>query len=556
MSQPPPQQQGFGAPYEPRPGVYGDPGQPGPGPQLGPRPGPYGPPPQPPYGSPQFPAEPAPVVLGGPGGGGRSRSRLAGLVAGGLAGLLVVGTGVWLVVGGDGGSDDGKPVARESTAPTPPDTEDGPEDGKGPGIPGAAELSKGRKDGEAPVRWVENNRIDLPEGGVNAYGPWITGGIAVQALYRTVSGHALDDGARRWSLRLPADICAAPTTPSTDGKIVVGVRSDTSEEAQCDRILMIDLTTGKTGWKAELDRKGFQDGLSDIVMAVNGDVVTVGRLTRTDAYRISDGKHLWDRLPGPCQPFGLAGGAVPLAALECRKDPGDGEAAQQEVRRIDPATGRTVWTYQVKKGWEVDQFYSTNPPVVSLRQGGAEGKWAIAMLNDDGTFRSQPDPGTDDYQTRCGGDMRNESGNLDNCYGVAADAGTLYLATKPASEARPANAVVAFDMSTGKRKWKAASPATQTLMPLRVEGGKVLLHLGPSPLGTDKVSGGIMALGPGGGTPQPVLRHPTPAVDAERTFQDPQVHYANGRSLLLSPYVSGVDDRAELELRTMIAFGD
>ncbi|XCM31761.1 PQQ-binding-like beta-propeller repeat protein [Streptomyces parvus] len=554
MSQPPPQQ-GFGAPYEPRPGVYGDPGQPQPGP-YGQQSGPYGQPPQPPYGYPSFPPQTTPEPSGGSGGGGRSRGRLVGLVAAVLAGVLVIGAGVWFVVGGDDGSDGEKAVGEESAAPNRADTEDGAKGGKGPDVPGAAELSEGRKDGEAPVRWVENNRIDLPEGGVNAYGPWVTGGIAVQALYRTVSGHALDDGARKWSLRLPADICAAPTTPSADGKVVVGVRSDTSEEAQCDRIMMIDLTTGKAGWKAELERKGIQDGISDIVMAVNGDVVTVGRLTRTDAYRIGDGKHLWDRLPGPCQPFGLAGGAVPLAALECRKDPGDGEAAQQEVRRIDPATGRTVWTYKVKKGWEVDQFYSTNPPVVSLRQGGAEGKWAIAMLNDDGTFRSQPDPGTDDYETRCGGDMRNESGNLDNCYGVAADAGTLYLATKPASEDRPTNAVVAFDMSTGKRKWKVPAPATQTLMPLRVEGGKVLLHLSPSSLGTDKVSGGIMALGPQGGTPQPVLRHPTPAVDTERTFQGPQVHYANGRSLLLSPYVTGIDDKAELERRTMIAFGD
>ncbi|MFD0422780.1 outer membrane protein assembly factor BamB family protein [Streptomyces parvus] len=549
MSQPPPQR-GFGAPYEPQPGVYGDQGQS--------QPGLSGQPPQPSYGYPPFPTQTAPAPSGGSGsgGGGRSRGRVAGLVAAALAGVLVVGAGVWFVVGGDDGSGGKKAVGKESTAPKQPGTEDGAKGGKEPDVPGAAELSKGRKDGEAPVRWVENNRIDLPEGGVNAYGPWVTGGIAVQALYRAVSGHSVEDGTRTWSLRLPADICAAPTTPSEDGKIVVGVRADTSEEAQCDRIMMIDLITGKAGWKAELERKGLQDGLSDIVMAVNGDVVTVGRLTRTDAYRIGDGKHLWDRLPGPCQPFGLAGGAVPLAALECRKDPGDGEAAQQEVRRIDPATGRTVWTYKVKKGWKVDQFYSTNPPVVSLRQGEAEEKWAIAMLDDDGTFRSQPDPGTDNYHTRCGGDMRNESGNLDNCYGVAADARTLYLATEPASEVRPANAVVAFDMRTGKRKWKVPSPATQTLMPLRVEGGKVLLHLGPSPLGTDKVSGGIMALGPQGGTPQPVLRHPTPAVDAERTFRGPQIHYANGRSLLLSPYVSGIDDKAELELRTMIAFGD
>ncbi|WP_097885821.1 outer membrane protein assembly factor BamB family protein [Streptomyces sp. st140] len=547
MSQPPPQQ-GFGAPYEPQPGVYGDPGQPHPGPYGQPLQPSYGYPPQPPtvpYGRPQ-PQPPTPPS------GGRSRGRIAGLVAAVLAGVLVVGAGVWFVAGGDGGSDDRKPVATESTGPQQPGGEPRP---KMTPAPGADELNKGRKEGEAKVRWVQKNGVDVPAGGGAVRGPWVAGDIVAKAMYRTVSGYSVEDGTRRWSLPLPADFCAAPTLPSADGKIVLALRADTTGEADCDRLQMIDLTTGKAGWTATLDRSGITDGLSHIAMAVNGDVVTVGRLTRTDAYRIGDGKHLWDRLPGSCQPYAFTSGDVPLAAVDCRKDPGEDGTPDQEVRRMDPATGRAVWTYKVKKGWRIDQFYSVDPPVVSLRkdEDTPEPMWAIAFLNADGTFRAQPVPGKENFAVRCG----EEGENRDNCIGVATDDDTFYLTTEPASVGGEAsNAVVAFDMRTGKIKWKVPAPYAQFLYPLRVEDGKVLLYLSPSLAGDGTRGGGIMALGPQGGPLRPVLRHPASAAHAESGMFRPAVRYSEGRSLITSTLVGADDDEDEMDQQTMIAFGD
>ncbi|MEU4920086.1 PQQ-binding-like beta-propeller repeat protein [Streptomyces parvus] len=540
MSQPPPQQ-GFGAPYEPRPGVYGDPGQPPPGPL-----------PQPSYGYPPFPAQTAPAPSGGSGGGGRSRGRVAGLVAAVLAGVLVVGAGVWFVVGGDDGSDGKKAVAKESAAPKRPGGE--PRRGMTP-APGADELNKGREEGEAKVRWVQKNGVDVPSSGGAVRGPWVAGDIVAKAMYRTVSGYSVEDGTRRWSLPLLADFCAAPTLPSADGKVVLALRADTTGESDCDRLQMIDLTTGKAGWTATLDRSGSMDGLSHIAMAVNGDVVTVGRLTRTDAYRIGDGKHLWGRLPGFCQPYALTSGDVPLAAVDCRKDPGEDGTPDQEVRRMDPATGRTVWTYEVKKGWRIDQFYSVDPPVVSLRkdEDTPEPQWAIVFLNADGTFRAQPVPGKEDFAVRCG-----EGGeNLDNCIGVATDDDTFYLTTEAAPvRGELSNAVVAFDMRTGRIKWKVPAPYAQLLYPLRVEDGEVLLYLRPSPPGDSRVGGGIMALGPQGGALRPVLRHPASAADAEGGMSWPAVRYSDGRSLIIRGRVGADDDEEELDQETMIAFGD
>ncbi|MFI8435142.1 PQQ-binding-like beta-propeller repeat protein [Streptomyces sp. NPDC079020] len=466
-----------------------------------------------------------------------------------LAGVLAVGGGVWFAVSGD----DGRPGKSVTGKPT---------DGKGNGeessgdpttdgvspAPAPDSLNAGRKAGEGKVLWVQQNGVDLPRNGADAQGPWIVGDTVVKAMYRTVSAYSLADGRRKWSLRLASSVCAAPTRAADDGKIVIGVNNSASEDAYCDHLQMIDLTTGKAGWRKGYARPGAWDGLSDVTMAINGDVVTVGRTSRTDAYRISDGKVLWGKLPGNCQPYGFVSGDIPIAATSCQTAADDHK--EQQVQRIDPATGRVRWTYKIKKGWQLDQFYSVSPLVVSLKKG--EEEWAIAVLNADGTYRSQLVGGTDDYEPRCTKEQRSQGRNLDNCVGVAAEADTFYMATKPEYvDTDMTNAVVAFDLNTGKSKWRAAAPAGQTLMPLRVEGGRVLMYLSA----TKGRGGGIMALAPTGGALLPVLRHPASAAQVERGFSDPLVAYGDGRSLLMHATVSGVTDEEEKAMLTMIAFG-
>ncbi|MEU2669743.1 hypothetical protein ABZ622_12875 [Streptomyces sp. NPDC007164] len=178
------------------------------------------------------------------------------------------------------------------------------------------------------------------------------------------------------------------------------------------------------------------------------------------------------------------------------------------------------------------------------------------VLNADGTYRSQLIGGTDDYAVQCGGDVLTRGKNVDNCLGGgggAADADTFYMATKPKYvDSDMTNAVVAFDLDTGKSKWKVPAPAGQPLMPMRVEGGKVLVYMDA----TKGKGGGIMSLAPTGGTLRPVLRHPASAAEVERGFSTPRVAYVNGRSLLMHGFVSGVTDEEEIAMKTMISFGD
>ncbi|MET9916789.1 PQQ-binding-like beta-propeller repeat protein [Streptomyces sp. NPDC006435] len=576
-----------------QPGPYGTSGQPGPynapvqpGPYNAPaQPGPYNAPTQPgPYNAPtqpgpyNAPTQPGPYNLptqtapyGGPGqpggpagnGGGFFRGRRGVVVGAVLAVVLLAGGGVWLAVGGDDGKKSG---ANGSTGADQGSSSGGKGGGKndksGAEDEGetaaerasalraeAAGINAKRKPGEAKALWLQEGGVDLPRNGSDVYGPWIVGDTVVKAMYRTVSGYSVVDGRQKWALKLPSTMCAAPSQATADGRIVLGVMSGSGIEAACDALQMVDLNTGKAGWYKKYKRVGAWDGLSDPAMAINGDTVTVGRKTRTDAFRVSDGKVLFGELPGNCQPFGFASGPVAVAAASCQTAADDHK--EQQVERIDPVTGKVLWTYKVKKGWEISQFYSVSPLVVSLRKPEEE-KWAVLLLNDNGTYRSQLVGDDPNYRTRCDTDFLTSGKALDGCLGVTADEHGVYMATEPESGVDPANKIVAFDLATGKVKWKADSPAGQTLMPMRVEGGRLLMHLGAA----QGKGGGIMSLPPTGGTPQTVLRHPASGAGAERELFEPKVAYAGGRSFVVSSSISGVEDGDEEKAKSMGVYGN
>ncbi|MFJ6436716.1 PQQ-binding-like beta-propeller repeat protein [Streptomyces sp. NPDC091416] len=589
MSQPPgqqPPQGGFGAPYDPPPGSYPPPAapqqpagpygaQPAPQQPAGPygaQPGPYGNQPgpynQPPQGfgygyppqQPQpghaYPTQPPtqPPPPGGPRGGGRFRGR-TGMLLGGLLAVVLLAGGIWLATG-----DDGKPTANgghSSAPPSPAPTLDqgdgkGDTDDDGTVTPReeAAEINAARKPGEAKLLWLRKSGVDLPEGGEDVYGPWFAGDTVVTAMYQHITGYSVADGTLKWNLRLPTHVCAAPTQPTADGKIVLGIKASTASDASCENLQMVDLSTGKLGWRKAYVRDGAWDGLSDLAMSVNGDTVTVGRTSRTDAFRVSDGKVLFGKLPGNCQPFGFASGPVAIAAASCQTAADDHK--EHQVQRIDPATGKVQWTYKVKKGWQVEQIYSADPVVISLTQGAEKEKWGVLVLNADGTYRTQLSGGPGNFLRKCDKDRRVQGSNLDSCVGVAAGANTFYMATGAVDlKAGDGNKVAAFDLTTGKFKWAISSPVAQPLTPLRTDGGKLLMYLAAA----KNKGGGIASVPSTGGAWQMVLRHPAAAAVVERAFYEVHVAYVDGRSFLTHSRISGMDDE-EIETRSVAAFGN
>ncbi|MGQ4485756.1 PQQ-binding-like beta-propeller repeat protein [Streptomyces sp. SAS_281] len=555
MSQPPGQQppQGeFGAPYDPATGPYPQPPAPaGYGcPPQGhgqPRPGPYDQQPGP-YTQPGLHHMPTQQQYAGPAPGG-PRGRVAKIVGAVVAVALLAGGGIWFATGGDGGND--KPLAGP-TRSAKPTVAPSPTKGGATGKPVAGPeeqaraINAGVRPGEAKVAWIQRGGIDLPRNGSDVFGPWFAGDTVAKAMFHTVSGYSVSDGTVRWSLRLPTQMCAAPSQPTADGKIVLGLRHDATEGADCDTLQMVDLRTGTAGWRKSYVRKGVWDGLSDLAMSTNGDTVTVGRTSRTEGFRVSDGKPLFGERPGRCQPFGLASGPVAIAAVSCHT--ADDEYKDQQLQRIDPATGRTLWAYKLKKDWEVGQIYSVSPLVVSLKRPD---KWAILVLNADGTYRSQLSGGPGDYQVKCDEDLTSLSRNLDGCVGVAADANTFYMSTRTDAVAGHGNKIVAFDLATGTFRWSAGGPGGQTAVPLRTEGGKLLMYVEAM----KGRGGGIATLPATGGTPEFVLRHPVSGVGLERDFIAPRIVYTGGRTLLTQTRISGISGDDEVDMRSMVVFG-
>ncbi|MET7366130.1 PQQ-binding-like beta-propeller repeat protein [Streptomyces sp. NPDC005566] len=561
MTQPPgqqPPQGGFGAPYDPPPAPgYGYPpaqgAQPGPyGQQPGPyaqQPGPYARQPGP-YPYPRPHDHPQPPHPGGPGnGGGRGpfKGRPALVVGAVLAVLLLVGGGVWFATSGDGGTGKKQPVSGGGTGTPSVSPTTGEKDGKS-NAPTAAGINAERKPGEAKVLWIRESGIDLPQYGDEQYGPWFAGDTVVKAIYRTVSGYSVADGSEKWTLKLPTDLCAAPTQPTADGKIVVGIEDNVSEqEAECSVLQMIDLRTGRAGWKKTVDRTGIQDGLSHVAMSVNGDTVTFGRTGNTDAFRISDGTKLFGGREGVCQPFAFTSGPRMIAAVSCQAEPVD--PVRQQLQEVDPVTGAPKWTYEVKAGWKVAHVYSSSPLVISIKK---DEEWAIAVLNEDGTYRSQLVGGTENYAQRCGEESVESGSNLDGCVGVAADKERFYLSTNPESTSEGmTNKVIAFSLATGRTVWKAPAPDNQVMWPLRKEGTDVLVYVKPS----YSKGGALAVIAPTGGAPRTLLQHPASGAATESSVFSPKAAYVGGRFFLAPTRISSDEDEEEKAMTALMVFG-
>ncbi|MEU2547569.1 PQQ-binding-like beta-propeller repeat protein [Streptomyces roseolus] len=558
--QPPQAQPGYGYPQhqqhqQPVPPPYGYP-------QQAAQPGPYGQPQQPgpygqqanPYGGhpgqtqPMYPGAPAP---GGGSGGGpfKGRTGLVAIVA--AAVVLVAGVTTWAVVGG--GDDDKPTVAQTPTSSS--SATDGPKptesvdqgDGSGDGDKGGEDdLNAARQEGEAKVNFLTTNDVDLPRNGSEVFGPWIVGDTVVKAMYKGVSGYSLADGAKKWSVDLPFKLCATPAQPGASGLMVFGYEESAKDGAKCSMLQQIDLKTGKAGWKKAVPKPQGLFAFSDNTLAIGGNTVTAAGSSSAYGFSLTDGKQLFTGPTGDCKPYAYAGDATKLiAAGQCRT--GDVNKEQHTISEVDPATGKAKWTYRLAATWEVDKVYSVNPLVVSAFQREQK-KWSVVALKPDGKVRSEIQGGKDKYAPRCGGGLIIFGRNLQGCTGVAAGGDTFYMATD--TSYGTSNEVVAFDLNTGKPKWRSKAPDEQQMSPLRMEGGEVLAYVSPK---YDK-GGAVATIAPAGGAPKILLKHPVSVAQIESGFFSAGYAYGNGTFVIAAGRVSASNDAEEKETKTMMGF--
>ncbi|PGH52465.1 PQQ-binding-like beta-propeller repeat protein, partial [Streptomyces sp. Ru87] len=526
----PPPQGGFGAPQPGHPGAH--PGYPG-----APQPGPYGGP-TPPYG-PYGPLTPPPS--------GRNNKRTAVVIGTAVAVVLAIGGGVWAVSGGD---EEKKPEAGKSAEARPDDDKGGAEnerdagggsDGEAGGRPGTDDGLTGVGGGdESTVLW-QKQAPDVPKSGVDSPGLWITDGLAVKAALETVTAYDVADGKEEWSVSVDGTICAAPKNATADNKIVVAYEGEKKDE--CSHLAMVDLTTGKKQWNKPMpDGGGFGSGFIGTALAISGDTVAAGWFGGSAMFRVGDGKELpkGDRVSG-CTAGGFAGGPYLLRALSC--------TAGGQLQKLDPDTRKVEWTFKAPKGYNINNVFSTDPVVISLSDEDNKSGGIHAIEN--GKVRATLDLGKDTYQPRCG--MQIMSEELDACQGVAATADTFFIPTEPkeASEGYGRTSEVhAFDLDSGKRKWKSSAGENTTLLPLGVDGGNLIAYREPS---YDK-GGEILSIGPKGGTPKSLMKNPAAAAEAENGFYSSRLAYVDGRFFIASDRVTGTSSGGVERL--MLVYGD
>jgi outer membrane protein assembly factor BamB len=268
----------------------------------------------------------------------------------------------------------------------------------------------------------------------------------------------------------------------------------------------------------------------------------VGRGQSGVAYDVKSGDKLWEkkRYEPTCFPSAFAGGAKILAVSSCGAG-GDNE--HDEVQELDPATGKARWTQKFPKGWRVERTYSVDPVVLYLTNKDKK-QWNISTLKNDGTVRSEVSI-DESFAPECGWAIL--SRDLQGCDGVAADANTLYLPTEAKSGA---NEVVAISLESGKEKWRAKSPADESMMPLKMDGTDLIAYVQPS---YDE-GGRIVSVPTGSGshTPKKLLQNPQGTADIENGFFSKAVDYVDGRFYLTTTRLTGNDESQE---KLMLAFG-
>ncbi|MFB6864570.1 PQQ-binding-like beta-propeller repeat protein [Streptomyces virginiae] len=470
--------------------------------------------PQQPPTVPAYPAHglqpPAPGASGLP-----PKKKLTLLVAAAVASLLVLGGVGYVAFGGDDG-DPKEPVAQESGDAKPsgsPSVDKG--DGSGPGGNQQTDLNAGRKQGEDKVLWLKTTKIDGPGAGVATKGQWVVGDTVAKTVGKTIKGYAVADGKEKWTITFPAEICGMTRRTTDDGKTVVMYADSPSATANCNQIRMVDLKTGKEGWSKEVAKESAFDMFIDPSLAMTGDVVTVNRLTRATAFRISTGEKIFGSPAEGCVPGAYAAGGGKLIGIATCNDPD----MTVEVQDADPATGKKTWTYRLPKGWKVSRVYAVDPIVLHLTNASTKEN-SIVVLGPDGKQRTTLS-GEGNFSTEC---SASHDDTLQGCATAVVDAGTLYLPTK--ADIGKANEIVAFDLATGKAKWRVPAGEGRTLEPLKAANGQLIAYRRAEP----NMGGEVLSVPADGSTPTALLRHPSGlSAPIESSFYSPQVDYADGR---------------------------
>jgi outer membrane protein assembly factor BamB len=427
-------------------------------------------------------------VSGEVGNGGAGIGKARALVAAVVAAALALGAVGLFTLYGDGEKDSGKSSAQDA--------------------------------GKQGRELFKIKAPDVPggESGVWLRGAWVTDEIYARTVPFGVVGMDPSSGKRKWKLPLDGLACTVSERVSNSGKTAVLMTETESARSECTRLVVFDVDSGKKEWQKTLRGDDvFQDAKASVT--ISKEVVAVRWGYRgAAAYKVSGGAALWKARPdSACVHESFAGGKELTAVVSCDEVFAD---SNSKVQKLDPETGKPSWEFKVPGEVKAAHVISSDPVIVQV---GAE----MMVIGENGRLKS-----TISLRKHSAG-CRDDA---EFCVSAVVDDKYLYIPSsgRQRDNGSFTNAVVAFDLNSGKPRWSSGAGRKRTIDPLRMEGGKLIAYKPP----TNGAGGEIVAIDPAekGRKQELRLRNPDKAMDVEqgflRTTHRERPLYENGRLYL------------------------
>ncbi|MFI0242698.1 PQQ-binding-like beta-propeller repeat protein [Streptomyces sp. NPDC016845] len=299
-------------------------------------------------------------------------------------------------------------------------------------------------------------------------GTWVTDKTLVKgngsSLVAVKIGTAEEDA---WAKHLPGPICAATPYVTVDGRTAVAYKSGTNKDPDaCDRLVMFELDTGEKLWDSKIPWKESFGEPTRITM-VRGVVVATW-WEGTAAVDMQSGRTLWERgRTKPCHDDQVQGGKALTVSVGCSSGT-DYRDVRYQVQKLEPRSGRVVWTYRAAR--YVHAYVVSSEPTVVAVEAGEDEITDLLSLDDHGKHRATIRMEGDHYQVKC------DPERGDGCAGAIVTDSEVYVLSGATSETlgNNTNWLVGFDLATGKTGVKFDAGPNQQLHPVRMSGDRIL----------------------------------------------------------------------------------
>ncbi|MGW2518495.1 outer membrane protein assembly factor BamB family protein [Streptomyces sp. NPDC001617] len=346
-------------------------------------------------------------------------------------------------------------------------------------------------------------------------GMWATDKILAKGINKTLIGLSMgtdgSPGDEKWKLALDGPICGYTRHVTDDNRTAVLFQANDRGGAYCNHVAFVDLDDGREVWESDFPYSKLGDDTGTAtsrdeqdtpsVTLVHGTVVVTWG-GGTDAFSMKSGTRAWETISnGSCQDMGAAGGGALLVRQECWHDKaplGSLDATTYKARKVDPRTGRVLWTHSAAKGIRDLDIPSADPPVLAV-QAGQIGISEMLSLDTEGRTRAVIRLQNGTYVGECAYD---DYLTIDDCPTIAVGAGQVFLRSKDSGDLINSNWIIGFDLATGRTTEKFDSGPGSLLYPVRMSGDELLAvrvtdqHVMPS---------GLVGLDPRTGRETPYL---------------------------------------------------